>query len=172
MGTIHETDDLLMARTRQGDPASFDALVMRHRDGLVNYLTHLTRSRESAEEMAQETFVRLFEKAHQYRAQSRLAPYLYQIAANLVRSDARRFKRWQNLLVRFLASDLRSHASPQSELLAGEIEDKVQRALSALPVSFRAAVVLREIEGWSYEEIAQALGCGSWRSVWRIVEPW
>jgi len=159
MGTIHETDDLLMVRTRQGDRASFDTLVIRHRDGLVNYLTHLTRSRDRAEELAQEAFIRLYEKSHRYKPQGRLAPYLYRIATNLFRSDTRRLKRWQLLVAGFLVSDSSPQASPQNELLSCEIEDKVTVALSALPVSFRAAVILREIEGWSYEEIAQTLGC-------------
>lgn len=159
---MHEpTDAELMIRTRSGDQDAFGLLVDRHKDSLVNYLTHLTGRREHAEEVAQESFVRLFQHAARYDERGKLAPYLFRIATNLVRSEAVRGKVRQLLLLQF---GNRSESSPEREtphgvLFEREMREQVQRALADIPTTYRAAVVLRDIEGWSYQEIAASLGC-------------
>ena len=87
------TDDALMERVRGGDEEAFGVIVDRYKDSLINYLTHLVRSRERAEEIAQDAFVRLYRSARQYKEQERLGPYLFRIATNLVVTEARRQKR-------------------------------------------------------------------------------
>ncbi|HVT45706.1 MAG TPA: RNA polymerase sigma factor [Thermoanaerobaculia bacterium] len=153
------TDGQLMSLTREGDTEAFAVLIDRYKDALVNYLRHLTGSREQAEEYAQEAFVRLFSRAWRYDDRGKLAPYLFRIAMNLIRSDYRRAKRWEVLSLEFLRRDARPAPSPQRMLLEKEIVREVAEALSALPLHYRAPLVLREIEGWSYQEIAEALGC-------------
>jgi RNA polymerase sigma-70 factor (ECF subfamily) len=153
------TDATLMQRVRSGDDDAFAEIVERYKNPLVNYLTHLVRSRERAEEVAQDAFVRLYRNASKYREQERLAPYLYRIATNLVVSDVRRERRWSLLLPRLHASTNQAVPPPDAGLLTDEIQKKVTAALGALPVKYRAPIVLCDIEEWSYEEIARALEC-------------
>ena len=148
-----------MQRVLGGDDEAFSEIVERYKNPLVNYLTHLVRSRERAEDVAQDAFVRLYRNASKYREQERLGPYLYRIATNLVVTTARREKRWSLLLPRLHASTNQSVPAPDSGLLTDEIKSKVSAALGALPVKYLAPIVLCDIEEWSYEEIARALEC-------------
>ena len=152
-----QTDDALMQRVREGDDDAFGEIVDRYKDSLVNYLTHLVRSRERAEEVAQDAFVRLYRNAHQYRQQERLGPYLFRIATNLVVTEIRRERRWSLLLPRLHASTRTTAPAPDTNLFTSEIQRQVAAAIDRLPVNYRAPLVLFEMEEWSYEEIAKAL---------------
>jgi RNA polymerase sigma-70 factor (ECF subfamily) len=151
------TDDALMQRVREGDDDAFGEIVDRYKNSLVNYLTHLVRSRDRAEEIAQDAFVRLYRNAHKYRHEERLGPYLFRIATNLVVSEIRRERRWALLLPRLHASTSTSTPSPDTNLFTSEIQRHVAAAIDRLPIHFRAPLVLFEIEEWSYDEIAKAL---------------
>lgn len=151
------TDDELMERVRQGDEAAFEQVVDRYKDALVNYVTHLVRSRERAEEFAQDAFVRLYRNASRYRQEQRLGPYLFRIATNLVVTEMRRQKRWSLLLPRLHASSSAGTSLPDAGVLTDEIQRKVAAALDRLPIKYRAPLVMYEIEEWSYEEIGTAL---------------
>jgi len=151
------TDDALMQRVREGDDDAFAEIVDRYKDSLVNYLTHLVRSRDRAEEVAQDAFVRLYRNAAKYRERERLGPYLFRIATNLVVTEVRREKRWILLLPRLQLSTRRSEPSPDTNLLTDEIQRQVSAALDRLPIKYRAPLVLFEMEEWSYEGIASAL---------------
>jgi RNA polymerase sigma-70 factor, ECF subfamily len=154
------TDAELMARTGAGDREAFAVLVDRYKDKLVNYLTHMCGSRDRGEEFAQEAFVRLYQNAGRYDRREVVAPYLFRIATNLVRSDFSRLQRWQRLFAVYgERSESSSEPSPHALLMQQEIERKVSQALESLPLAYRSALILRDIEGWSYEEIAAALGC-------------
>ncbi|HVR44721.1 MAG TPA: sigma-70 family RNA polymerase sigma factor [Thermoanaerobaculia bacterium] len=153
------TDAELMRRVRDGDHGAFASLVDRYKDGLVNYLTHLRGERDRADDLAQEAFLRLYQSAARYDERERLAPYLYRIATNLVRSEFRRLRRWRQLLPWLEASSGRTVEAPSRGLLEREAGVQVRAALEALPMRYRAPLVLREIEGWSYHEIATALDC-------------
>ena len=153
------TDADLMTRVREGDPSAFAGIVDRHKDALVNYLTHLCGDRDRAEEFAQESFLRLYQHAARYDERERLAPYLYRIATNLVRSDFRRLRRWRLLLPWIKPEESSPADAPHRRLFENEVQQKVREALDSLPVAYRAPLVLREIEGWTYQEIAAALGC-------------
>lgn len=151
------SDDVLMQRVREGDDDAFAEIVDRYKDSLVNYLTHLVRSRDRAEEVAQDAFVRLYRNAANYKQQERLGPYLYRIATNLVVSEIRRERRWSLLLPRLNASTRSSEPSPDANLFTSEIQRQVSAAIAQLPLRYRAPLVLFEIEEWSYDEIAKAL---------------
>lgn len=154
------TDAELMIRVRAGDDEAFAAIVDRYKDSLVRYLTRLTGSYDRAEEVAQEAFVRLYLNASKYREEGKLAPYLYRVATNYVRSELARVKRWTGVR-HFFSPETIAQSTPQHEALMSEASTKVASALESLPVAYRAAVILREIEGWSYDEIAAALDCNS-----------
>lgn len=153
------SDAELMSRVQSRDRAAFAELVNRHKDALVNYLLRMTRCRDRAEEFAQEAFLRLYQAASRYDEQGRLVPYLYRIATNLVRSEERRQRRWRFFSAAFFSNGHRPLASPQAQLLQEEVKEKVSTALRELPPNYRTPLVLRDIEGWSYQDIAKLLGC-------------
>ena len=143
----------------QRDAAAFTAFVERHKDSLVNYLTHMMRSHERAEELAQEAFVRFYRSGWTTRTDEQLAPYLFRTATNLAISQIRRERLWQRIVPSILAHEPRSAPSADRPLLTQEIQSQVAAALERLPVKFRAPLVLFEIEEWSYEQIAETLAC-------------
>lgn len=154
-------DAELLNRVQSGDRDAFAGLVNRHKDKLVNYLTVLVRDRGRAEELAQEVFLKLFVNVNRYQERGQFLPYLYRIATNLVRSEERTRRR-RELLLRAFSSNGNGHRpqrSPHAELLSMEIEERVGEAIAALPLRFRSPLTLREIEGWSYRDIADALNC-------------
>jgi RNA polymerase sigma-70 factor (ECF subfamily) len=151
------TDDALMQRVREGDEEAFAEIVDRYKDSLVNYLTHLVRSRDRAEELAQDAFVRLYRNAANYREREKLGPYLFRIATNQTVSEIRRERRWNLLMPRLHASTNSHVLPPDANLITTEIQRQVVAALQRLPVKYRAPLVLFEMEEWSYDEIAAAL---------------
>ncbi len=155
------SDRELLTRSRARDVEAFGRLVDRHKDRMVSYLARLTGCRDRAEDLAQETFVRFYQQLDHYREEGALSAYLFRIATNLVRSEERRRRRWRMLRPIFSAGASNGHRppdDPQRLALATEEHRQVTRALAALNVLYRAPLVLREIEGLSYQEIAAALG--------------
>lgn len=152
------SDRELMDAVAAGNHDAFRDLIDRHKDPLVSYLSHLVGDRDRGEEYAQEVFLRLYRHARQYRDEGRLQGYLFRIGTNLVRTDARRARRWA-LLVPRMGSNGHHTVTPQRDLLEQELRARVMEAVTELPVAFRAPLVLHEIEGWSYDEIARELGC-------------
>ena len=156
---MEPTDGELLERSRNRDPEAFGRLVDRYKDPMVNYLARLTGCRDRAEDFAQEAFVRFYQGLDRYHEKGNLTAYLFRIATNLVVSEERRKKRWR-LLKPFLFSTNGHHPGrgPQDDLLAGEEQKQVTRALADLDLTYRVPLVLREIEGRSYLDIAGVLG--------------
>ncbi len=154
------TDGELLRAARAGDRAAFGRLVDRHKDPLVGYLTRITGRREDAEDVAQEAFVRLFERSARYREQGKLSAYLFRIATNLVRGRERQRARRRLLRAVFLSPN--GHGAPDApgeRLLERELKRELARALARLPLRYRVPVVLSSIEGWSYRRIGELTGC-------------
>ena len=157
---IESSDGELMGRVALGDRQAFAALVERHQRALLAYLGRLCGSGDRAEELAQESFVRLFQAAAGYRDEGRLLPYLFRIGTNLLRSEERRRRRWRVMLP-LVGTTNGDHAPAMGELavLRGELQQRVRRELQRLPFRYRVPLVLFEIEDWSYADIAALLGC-------------
>ena len=149
-----------MARIQRGDREAFATVVDRHRDALVGYLTRLTGAPERAEDLAQESFVRLFQRSSAYVEEGHLTAYLYRIATNRLRSEERRRRRWWALEPRLETSHERT-ARPEGphRVFRSALQSELARALAGLPLAFRVPLVLFEIEEWSLDEIAGWLGC-------------
>jgi RNA polymerase sigma-70 factor (ECF subfamily) len=161
MGPVE--DGQLMSRVQAGDRDAFAALVERHQNPLVRYLTALTRDRGRAEEIAQDAFVRLFENSRRYEERGQFVPYLFRIATNLLRTEDRTRRRRELLLRAFSTNgdaETSHDESPQTRCLSDELGARVSEALSTLPLRYRSPLLLREMEGWSYTDIARALSCG------------
>jgi RNA polymerase sigma-70 factor (ECF subfamily) len=161
--TTRADDAALMAAARAGEREAFATLVERHKDAVVNYLTRLTADRDRAEDLAQETFIRLW-RAPRYDEQGKLLPFLFRIATNLVRTEERRARRWR-LIAAVLphaqaAAAARSPApDPVAAMERLELRGQLVRAIAGLPFDYRVPLVMRDVEDLSYEEIAAALGC-------------
>jgi RNA polymerase sigma-70 factor (ECF subfamily) len=150
-----------MRRVQEGDREAFASLVERHKAPLVRFLSALARDRSRAEEVAQDTFVRLFELSHKYEERGQFTSYLFRIAANLLRTEDRTLRRRAILLKVFSTNGNHVRApSPQTVCLRDEMSHRLWEALASLPLRYRSPLVLRDMEGWSYTDIARALSCG------------
>ncbi len=158
---VEASEAELMARTRQGDEEAFALIVDRFKDRVVNYLCRLTGDRDRAEDTAQETFLRLYRTSSGYREEGHLAALIFRIATNLVRSEERRNRRWRLFRATVPAGGNGNGGppNPQTRLLQREAAEQLGAAIGELPLKFRAPLMLREIEGLSYQAIAEAIGC-------------
>ena len=154
------TDADLMAAVCAGDRDSFGRLVDRYKDGLVGYLTRLTGCPHRAEDLAQDAFLSLYQHADRYDERGHLQAFLYRIATNRLRSEERREKRWRGLVPMLTAQRSGSESAPAPrQVLADEAQRQLSAAVAELPMRFRVPLVLHEIEGWPYADIAATVGC-------------
>lgn len=140
---------LWIARARTGDEAAFRWLLGQHRSRVVRLAAHVLRRDAEAEDVAQEAFVRAFQRLPEFRGTGPFSSWLFQITVRLCLSR-RRAARWQRELSEAAAPEAVSASFPDSRLL-------IDTLLDHLTPPMRAALVLREIEGLEYEEIAQTL---------------
>ena len=163
------TDHRLLAATCEGDEAAFAELVRRYRNQITNYIYRMTLDYETAVDLAQETFIRVYRAADRYQTSYAFSTYIYRIATNLAISELRRRKRRRmvSLTGFFQGRDKSEEASEldpadatplqDSVLVEDERRRAVARAIATLPDKYRAPLVLRDVEGRSYEEIAGIL---------------
>lgn len=156
-------DHELIERCLAGRQDAFGQLVERYQSRLFHSLVHLLGSTEDAQDAAQNAFVQAFEKLSTFRGQSQFYSWLFRIAYNLAVSEKRKARLMEvSLDGRREASGLEpSDVNPSTEpSYAMDVADRqrvVQQALSELTAEFRTALVLKEIDGMSYEEIAEVL---------------
>lgn len=150
--TPRDEEQVLLARCRAGERAAFDVLLHRYRERVLNLAFQILRDRHAAEDVAQEVFVRAFSQIHNFRGESALFTWLYQITLNECKAKMRRAKPTLN----FDDCDAEPQAGSTSEVNAVE-KIAIERALDALSPPLRVALVLREMHGLSYEEIARVL---------------
>jgi RNA polymerase sigma-70 factor, ECF subfamily len=162
------SDHALLEATRTGDQDAFGELVGRYRNQLTGYIYRMTNDYDGAVDLAQETFVRLYRAVDRYQTSHAFSTYLYRIATNLAISELRKRKRRKLVsLTGFFQTTDRGEAREfdpaderpliDCELVATERRHAVQRAISTLPEKYRAPLILRDVEGRSYEEIARIL---------------
>ncbi len=162
------SDHALLEATRTGDGDAFGELVSRYRNQITSYIYRMTNDYDGAVDLAQETFVRVYRAADRYQTSYAFSTYIYRIATNLAISELRKRKRRRLVsLTGFFQS--KDGAAPQEfnpaderplqdrELVDSERRRAVQRAISTLPEKYRAPLILRDVEGRSYEEISRIL---------------
>ena len=164
------SDHALIEATKQGDETAFAEIVSRYRNPITNYLYRLLNDYEEAVDLAQETFVRVYFAAERYHTGYAFSTYLYRIATNLAISEMRRRKRRKLLsLTGLFQPDHESETAfdpadenplPDENLLEEEQKQVIARAIAAMPEKYRLPIVLRDIEGKSYEEVAEILNLG------------
>ncbi|MCX6020214.1 MAG: sigma-70 family RNA polymerase sigma factor [Chloroflexi bacterium] len=148
------SDEYWVEKARR-EPDAFSEVVTRYQDRIFNYTYRMTGSREDAQDLAQETFLRVYLHLDTFRVEERFSPWIYRIATNLSLNHLKRRKR--NLPLLPEALDLEQPGSPDSALEAREERLALQAAILTLPEHYRAVIVLRHVEELSYDEIAQVL---------------
>ena len=152
-----------MGRVQTGDGEAFTSLVERHQGALQRYLTRVLGCPDRAAELAQETFIRAFQHAGRYEPTGPFATWLFTIATNRARQELRRQRRWRFVPLLPGPAEGNGHgpipAQPEATLLREELTVRLEAAVAALPARFRLPVVLRDVEGKSYDEIGRILGC-------------
>jgi RNA polymerase sigma-70 factor (ECF subfamily) len=164
------SDHQLIEATKKGDEQAFAEIVNRYRSPITNYLYRFLNDYEEAVDLAQETFVRVYFAIERYHTDYAFSTYIYRIATNLAISELRKRKRRRLIsLTGLFQSDEDetkefqppdSKPLPDADLLDGEQSRTIAKAIETLPEKYRAPIVLRDVEGKTYEEIAQILELG------------
>ncbi len=163
-----EIDQLLVERAQGGDQHAFDQLVSKYQRKLGRLLSRFIRDPSEVEDVTQEAFIKAYRALPKFRGDSAFYTWLYRIGINTAKNylvsqgrraptsteyDAEEAESFED------ASQLRDINTPESLLLSKQIGQTVNAAIDALPEELRSAIVLREIEGHSYEEIASMMDC-------------
>jgi len=163
-----ETSDLaLVERVQRGDRKAFDVLVLRYQHKVLKLVMRYIRDAAEAEDVAQEAFVKAYRALPAFRGDSAFYTWLYRIAINTAKNALVSSKRrpidydldLQDPEQYDMAARLKDSETPEGLLLTDEIRETVNAAIADLPEDLRTAIVLREIDGLSYEEIAAAMDC-------------
>jgi RNA polymerase sigma-70 factor (ECF subfamily) len=170
------SDHALIEATQGGDESAYAEIIARYRNPITNYLYRFLNDYEEAVDLAQETFIRVYFALDRYHTQFAFSTYIYRIATNLAISEIRRRKRRRLLSLTglFQGEDDRDteFQPPDKKILADAelIEDErshmIAKAIAALPEKYRVPVILRDVEGKTYDEIAEImeLGLGTTKS--------
>jgi len=166
-----DPDALLVDRVKRGDMHAFEMLVVKYQRRIQRLVARMVRDPEQVEDMAQETFIRAYRALPQFRGESTFYTWLYRIAVNTAKKTLMDMKRDPVVMesafvsrsesneTSSLENELSTAETPEAVLASREIAQTVNAAIEALPQDLRQAIVLREIEGLAYEEIASVMNC-------------
>ena len=166
-----DADALLVERFKQGDMRAFEMLVVKYQRRIERLIGRMVRDTDLVADIAQETFIRAYRALPQFRGESAFYTWLYRIAVNTAKKALVDLKRDPIVTEAALASrdaddetsrvenELSDGTTPEAVLASKEIAAAVNAAIDALSEDLRQAITLREIEGLSYEEIAEVMRC-------------
>ncbi len=167
-----DTDQTLVERTVAGDQRAYELLVIKYQRRIQRLIGRMVRDVDLVEDIAQETFIRAYRALAQFRGEAQFYTWLYRIAVNTAKKALGDLKRdplvSQSALrgggdeedeTSAVENELTTFETPETVLAAKEIAAAVNAAMEALPDELRQAITLREIEGLSYEEIAEVMNC-------------
>jgi len=166
--TERDIDQQLVERVQRGDKAAFDLLVTKYQRKIFRLLSRLIRDPAEIEDVAQEAFIKAYRALPNFRGDSAFYTWLYRIAINTAKnwlvSQGRRAPTSTETEIEDAETfddgeHLRDLNTPDSMLLTRQVADAVNRAIEKLPEDLKTAIVLRELEGLSYEEIAETMNC-------------
>jgi len=166
--TDRDIDQQLVERVQRGDKGAFDLLVSKYQRKIFRLLSRLIRDQAEVEDVAQEAFIKAYRALPNFRGDSAFYTWLYRIAINTAKnhlvSQGRRAPTSTEADIEEAETfddgeHLRDLNTPDSMLLSKQVAEAVNRAIDQLPEDLRTAIVLREIEGLSYEEIAESMNC-------------
>jgi RNA polymerase sigma-70 factor (ECF subfamily) len=161
------SDKKLVKRVQKGDKGAFDLLVLKYQHKIVNLVMRYVRDPELALDITQEAFIKAYRALPRFRGDSAFYTWMYRIAVNTAKNHLAAQRRrpmdveldLQDPEQYDLHSKLKETDTPEGLTLGKELQETVERAIAALPEDLRTAIILRELEGMSYEEIAQTMEC-------------
>lgn len=168
-----DSDAMLVERTVAGDQKAFELLVIKYQRRIQRLIGRMVRDVDLVDDIAQETFIRAYRALAQFRGEAQFYTWLYRIAVNTAKKALMELKRDPTVSENSfksgqsdesdetspLENELISSETPEAVLAGKEIAQMVNAAMEALPEELRQAITLREIEGLSYEEIADVMNC-------------
>lgn len=160
-------DQKLVVRVQKGDKTAFDLLVRKYQHKIAKLISRYVRDRREVEDVTQEALIKAYRAIGGFRGESAFYTWLYRIAVNTAKnyleSQGRRPPgsdvEIEGAELIESGDGLRDQATPERQMLTDEIATTVHRVLEHLPLDLRTAITLREIEGMSYEEIAEVMEC-------------
>lgn len=160
-------DALLVKRVQKGDKGAFDLLVLKYQHKIVNLVSRYIRDADEALDVAQEAFIKAYRALPRFRGDSAFYTWLYRIAVNTAKNHLVAAKRrpmeydldLQDPDQYEMHARLNTTDTPEAVALKDETQAEINRSINALPADLRTAIILREIDGMSYEEIAQTMEC-------------
>lgn len=166
MGGINN-DKELVKKAQNGDKVAFDALVTKYQFKVVNLVTRFVKDADDAQDVAQEAFIKAYRGLSNFRGDSAFYTWLYRIAINSAKnyivSQSRKSPTYavdiDDAEHMETAAALKEIDTPEGKLLTSEIENTVYKAIKELPEDLKTAITLRELEGMTYEEIANVMEC-------------
>jgi RNA polymerase sigma-70 factor (ECF subfamily) len=161
------SDKKLVKRVQKGDKGAFDLLVLKYQHKIVNLVMRYVRDPELALDITQEAFIKAYRALPRFRGDSAFYTWMYRIAVNTAKNHLAAQRRrpmdveldLQDPEQYDLHAKLKETDTPEGVTLSNELKETVERAIAALPEDLRTAIILRELEGMSYEEIAQTMEC-------------
>jgi RNA polymerase sigma-70 factor (ECF subfamily) len=166
--TVEESDLVLVKRVQRGDKSAFDLLVRKYQHKVVKLVLRYVRNPAEAEDIAQEAFIKAYRALPQFRGDSAFYTWMYRIAINTAKNSLASRDRSPIAYDLDLNDPEESHSvqtklqdpdTPEGMALTEEIRGIVNSAIEGLPEELKTAIVLRELDGLSYEEIAAAMEC-------------
>jgi RNA polymerase sigma-70 factor (ECF subfamily) len=165
--TQDDNDQQLVQRVQKGDKSAFDLLVLKYQHRVLKLVSRFVSDAAEAQDVAQEAFLKAYRALPSFRGDSAFYTWLYRIAINTAKNTLVSNRRrpvdfdldLQDPEQYDRQARLKEVDTPEGVLLTEEIREVVERAMEQLPEDLRTAIVLREIEGLSYEEIAEAMDC-------------
>jgi RNA polymerase sigma-70 factor (ECF subfamily) len=160
-------DQALVERVQKGDKQAFDVLVLKYQNKIIQLVYRYVHDSDEARDVAQEAFIKAYKAIGRFRGESAFYTWIYRIAINTAKNylvasgrrpprsdiDAQDAEQYEG------ATGLKEYATPERVLLRDELQETIARAIDELPDDLRTAITLRELEGLSYEEIAQTMEC-------------
>ncbi|MBT8087187.1 MAG: RNA polymerase sigma factor RpoE [Gammaproteobacteria bacterium] len=161
------SDKKLVKRVQKGDKGAFDLLVLKYQHKIVNLVMRYVRDPELAQDITQEAFIKAYRALPRFRGDSAFYTWMYRIAVNTAKNHlAAQRRRPMNVELDLqdpeqydLHAKLKETDTPEGVTLSNELKKSVELAIAGLPEDLRTAIILRELEGMSYEEIAQTMEC-------------
>ena len=162
--TIHEyNDEELMAQFQGGNESAYLQIVDRFKDRLFNFIYRFVGDADQADDLVQDTLIKVYTHRHSYREIARFSTWIYTIAGNLARTELRKRKRRATFSMSTLGIGEKDYEipsedeSPTKNLEVAQTELDIRRALAQLPLNFRTVIILRDVQELSYEEISKIM---------------
>lgn len=160
MSDYKVTDEVLIKQFQDGDVRAFNEIVLRYKDRLLNFIYRFLNDIDKAEDLVQDTFLKVYTHKHAYQEIAKFSTWLYTIAGNLARTELRKLKRRKTFSISDLSYDDRQYDiplidDPEDTVESNNFSKNFRNALGQLPPDFKTMIILRDIQELSYEDISR-----------------